>query len=257
MYGQLMKNSSYDIFSRYYDTIMETTDYDYWKKIIHSYCARNLIIPPESILEIGTGTGNLQLLLSKTGYHVVGIDSSQKMLEVAAGKLPSNSNLVRGRMENLCFRPGSFRCAVALFEVLNYLESLADLESFFRQLTYVLTEDFIIFADFITEKKIESFFHRGTFSHLVSENVSTVWKCDFDEEKKCAVITTTFKDKQKSGDIRYTEKHFKYIFSAVELENLFLKLDFEIYDVLESFTYKSPDRNSERILYILKGANSG
>ncbi|MCK5684127.1 class I SAM-dependent methyltransferase [bacterium] len=249
--------SSYDHFSKYYDSLMGSTSYNYWKNIVHSYCSHNYIFPPDQVLEIGTGTGNLLYPLAKIGYNVTGIDLSHQMLKIAAGKSPSEAPLVRCRMENLCFKKGIFSCAVAFFEVLNYISDLDKLESFFSNLRSCLKKDFLIFADFITEKKITTFFSEGTFSHRISKDILTVWECNYDPSVKRAEITTTFIDETKSVIIRSVEKHYKYIFSPMELENLFLKLDFEITDVLESFTYKSPNKNTERILYVLKGANNG
>ncbi len=251
-----MSETSYDLFSKYYDSLMGTISYDYWKHIVHSYCAHNYIFPPEKILEIGTGTGNLLYPLTKIGYKVTGIDISNQMLKIASKKNPENFPLILCDMNKLCFKKKTFRCAIAFFEVLNYISDIKKLETFFLNLRSCLKNGFMIFADFITEKKITSFFSEGTFSHKISKDILTVWKCDYNPLIKRAEVTTTFIDKTKSTDIHSTEKHYKYIFSPSELENLFLKLDFEITDVLESFTYKIPNVNTERILYILKGANN-
>ena len=49
--------------------------------------------PGKTILDIGTGTGNLARLLLSRGAEVVGLDPSRKMLEIAADKLAGKQGL--------------------------------------------------------------------------------------------------------------------------------------------------------------------
>lgn len=55
-----------------------------------------------TVLELGCGTGRLTLRLARTGYAVVGIDSSATMLERAGAKLSSLDASVQSRVELIC-----------------------------------------------------------------------------------------------------------------------------------------------------------
>lgn len=58
------------------------------------------LIRGKNILEIGTGTGNLAILLSQQGYKVTGTDSSEPMLQIAEKK-QSNVKFILQDIKNM------------------------------------------------------------------------------------------------------------------------------------------------------------
>ncbi|HEV2211487.1 MAG TPA: bifunctional demethylmenaquinone methyltransferase/2-methoxy-6-polyprenyl-1,4-benzoquinol methylase UbiE [Verrucomicrobiae bacterium] len=68
--------------------------------------------PGERALDVCCGTADLGLALAQQGLHVVGLDFSQEMLDVAAEKKKRVGNtslqLVRGDAQQLPFEPGGF-----------------------------------------------------------------------------------------------------------------------------------------------------
>lgn len=70
-------------------------------------------------LDLGCGTGNYTVELHKRGFDVVGVDLSEKMLEIARGKLP-DVEFVRASAYNLPFNDESFDLvlSVTMFEFL-------------------------------------------------------------------------------------------------------------------------------------------
>lgn len=70
-------------------------------------------------LDLGCGTGNYTVELHKRGFDVVGVDLSEKMLEIARGKLP-DVEFVRASAYNLPFDDESFDLvlSVTMFEFL-------------------------------------------------------------------------------------------------------------------------------------------
>lgn len=67
------------------------------------------------ILDVGTGTGFLALLLAKLGYEVVGLDFAEKMLEIGrekARKLGLDVSFVQGTCEHLPFASNGFDAVV-------------------------------------------------------------------------------------------------------------------------------------------------
>lgn len=77
--------------------------------------------PGESALDIGCGTGNHLLLLSRLGLDVSGVDASPAMIGRARERLGHRCTLKTGRAEDLPFDDNSFDVAL-LINTLEYLD---------------------------------------------------------------------------------------------------------------------------------------
>ena len=81
---------------------------------------------PENVLDIATGTGDLAILMTKTGAkEIVGLDISEGMLEVgrkkiAERKLDNKIKMVLGDSENIPFEDNSFDAITVAFGVRNF-----------------------------------------------------------------------------------------------------------------------------------------
>jgi len=83
-----------------------------WKELLFRVLEEN---KNKKILDVGTGTGFLSLLLAELGYEVVGVDLSEKMLEKAREKAAKYNLKIRfevGEAENLDFKDNSFDAVV-------------------------------------------------------------------------------------------------------------------------------------------------
>jgi SAM-dependent methyltransferase len=77
----------FDELAEYYDILHDDVDYPAECDLLETVFSRLLPRPPASVLDLGCGTGNHALILSKRGYRVTGIDSSAAMLRVARAKV--------------------------------------------------------------------------------------------------------------------------------------------------------------------------
>lgn len=51
-------------------------------------CVEQIAPPPRTVLDAGCGTGRIAIRLAERGYHVVGVDVDEAMLEVARAEAP-------------------------------------------------------------------------------------------------------------------------------------------------------------------------
>jgi len=74
---------------------------------------RVMKISPKSLLDVGCGTGNILIALSKnTNIKLYGLDLSEKMIEVSHNRLKDKAKLKVGDSENLPWEDNSFEVVI-------------------------------------------------------------------------------------------------------------------------------------------------
>ncbi|MCC2686883.1 MAG: methyltransferase type 12, partial [Paenibacillaceae bacterium] len=79
-----MTGEAYGQFAYYYDRLMADHPYDEWIRYV-KWCW-DAYGKPETVVDLGCGTGTLALMLAKRGCRVMGIDASEDMLAIAQSK---------------------------------------------------------------------------------------------------------------------------------------------------------------------------
>lgn len=95
-----------------FDAEHDTEDLGLWKQQLKRLLGR----PEEGpVLDVGTGTGFLGILLAESGYDVAGIDISSEMLAIAQRKAAAKNlqiDFVQGACEQLPFADETFTAVV-------------------------------------------------------------------------------------------------------------------------------------------------
>lgn len=103
-----------------------------WRKILERLGPGGL-----SVLDVGTGTGFVALLLAEIGHQVTGIDWSKTMLDQASKKSQQENlsiSFVEGETERLPFKTGSFDALVARHVLWTLTEPQQALAEWYRVL---------------------------------------------------------------------------------------------------------------------------
>ena len=131
-------------FADYYDKITKHKDYRSEIDALVRLLQRTVKHPRPRILDVGCGTGNHAVLLAEQGYDVSAIDLSPDMIRIASLK---NAN-VKFKTENIQELPDSgFQFAYSLFNVINCLDTLQQLERFFAAIADRLTPDGVLLVE--------------------------------------------------------------------------------------------------------------
>ena len=124
---------------------------------------------PKTVLDVATGTGDLALAVEKgTGAQIVGLDLSQKMLDVGIEKvkrhqLQDKITMVKGDAENLPFENNKFDAVTVAFGVRNF----ENLELGLSELRRVVKENKSIYI--LEFSKVEGFL--GPFYQFYFKNI--------------------------------------------------------------------------------------
>ncbi|MGR3741608.1 class I SAM-dependent DNA methyltransferase [Companilactobacillus sp. DQM5] len=77
----------YSKFAEIYNELMDDSLYEKWQNYVEKRSDKS------DLLEVACGTGDLAILLKKSGYNVTASDLSYEMLEIAAKKIEDNNLL--------------------------------------------------------------------------------------------------------------------------------------------------------------------
>ena len=140
----------YEKYAKYYDLIYSSINFNSEIDEISSFL---MFENPstKAILDIGCGTGNYLIGLTKKGYHVDGIDSSPAMVEVARFKIISEniqSNIILEDMVEYSFKR-SYDAAICLFGSLDYLYEDSKVKELLERIDHYLSKGGIFILDFL------------------------------------------------------------------------------------------------------------
>lgn len=137
------------LFYEYYDILYSDKNYKEETDYLFSLAKLYLTKPVDKILETGCGTGNHTLEIAKRGLHITAIDIDKNMAEIAKEKMKKNEfNYVKVEhtgIEKLDEK--GFDLALALFNVVTYINDANSLISFFSGIHYRLNNNGIFIFD--------------------------------------------------------------------------------------------------------------
>ncbi|MBW8886649.1 MAG: methyltransferase domain-containing protein [Fibrobacteres bacterium] len=124
--------SVFGSYSRYYNLLYKDKDYqgeaDYIAGLVRQYSGGKA----KSLIDVGCGTGNHDVLLAKHGFEVDGVDRSEDMIRVGRQRAEGMKNLRFHLGDATDFRLGKKADAVvSLFHVMSYQTTNEALKSSF------------------------------------------------------------------------------------------------------------------------------
>jgi len=155
--GQAINNdhfSSYKSFSHYYDHYMNHVDWNEWVLLIETVYNKFLDNNDPQVLDIGCGTAQIANILADKGYQIEAIDISPEMLTEAAKK-NTNINLFQGSFKS-SLPTKSYDLIISLFDCINYIYEMEEVESFFRKVSDSLKNRGLFIFDISTKLNCEN-----------------------------------------------------------------------------------------------------
>ena len=157
--------------ARFYDKIWGRHDYDADVKFL-AYLFRKYRC--KSVIDIGCGTGNHALRLSRLGYRVTGVDISSSMLKIAKAKdKGARIRFVQGDMKRLgkaIPKSQRFDAAICLGQVFYHLMTEKHVQTFLKELRKLLKPNGLFVFNARNAKKIdEENLNKLLLDHIINE----------------------------------------------------------------------------------------
>ena len=248
---------AYTDFAELYDVFMDNVPYDAWvARVKELLAARG--IRDGLVLDLCCGTGQVTRRLAAAGYDMIGVDASDRMLDVAsgyqaledagtgqaAGDSPADraQAAASGDILYLCQQMQSFelygtvRAVVCMCDSLNYLTEDGELEQTFRLVNNYLDPEGVFVFDMNTPWKYEALLGDNVFAENRPEG-SFIWENEYDPETSLNTYDLTLYARGEGGLYSRSEEFhveraygLSQILEALERAGLVLERVYADYD---------------------------
>lgn len=235
--------SKYEAFSHVYEVMNYDFPYDLWIDVIHPYNKQT------SILDVGCGTG--EILKRLDAKIKIGIDNSERMIEIAKDNNPSASYKVRDMRDfKLAMR---FDLIIATADVLNYVNDMEELKRVLNTIKSHLSDDGVFIFDMHSEFKIMNDFNSEIYMDE-TERITYIWEVMLGEKPLSIIHDLTFFIKSEEDLYKkFKETHYQQGFTHEEVLLALDQLGMEIISTFSDFEEQNGlAEMSERNFFVVK-----
>jgi len=163
--------NEFNLEAKFYDKTWGKYDYDSDIEFLDNLFKEN---DCKSVIDVGCGTGNHALILSRLGYEVTAVDISSSMIKKAKEKdREARIQFLRGDMRELerVVPPGQkFDAAICLGQTFCNLITNRDIQRFFKGLHKVLKRNGLFIFNARNARKIsEDYLNKLLLDHMIIE----------------------------------------------------------------------------------------
>lgn len=242
--------NSYADFAYLYDKLTEDVEYqkrtEYIEKMFLKYSDKK----PSLIADLGCGTGTVCNILADKGYDMIGIDSSDSMLNVAREKSLGKDILYLLQDMTEFELYGTVDVCLSLLDSVNYMTNDGDFERFISLVKNYLNPGGVLIFDINTPFKFNNILADNIYTYE-DENIFYTWENSFDGEL-CEFYLNFFVKNNDGTYSRITEQHFE---KCYEIEYLVSKIEavgMKVEAVFGDLTEKLYKNTDERVYFIVK-----
>jgi SAM-dependent methyltransferase len=238
----MVKAKPYQVLPLIYSHLMKRIRYDKWAEYLYAIVKKDC--PKKSeVLELAAGDCSFANYFSKFYHSLTVTDLSPWML--------NNNNYSKNKICcNMLYLPfkSKFDLIYSNFDSINYILSGKSLLILFNEVSRLLKDSGMFIFDVSLEKN--SYIHakknnrEGKYRGLAYKQSSTF-------NPGTGIHINKFNIKLANGD-EYSEIHREKIYSFDTYFKLIDKTSLYVADCYEAFTFKPGNKNSNRILFVVK-----
>lgn len=255
---------AYAQFAYHYDRLMSDMPYPSWMSFLRQ-CWQQYDVSPQTLVDLGCGTGSLSLPLAQAGLQVTGIDISSDMLAVAQDKseeLRKLSGFAKGgsvqwmeqdMREWLLSAPVD--CVISFCDCLNYLTDEADIRLAMEKSYAGLRSGGLFIFDIHAPRQLVGYAESQPFV-MDEQDISYIWTCDYDEARMEIEHHLSIFERQnvKGLDLyrKIEETHVQRAYPQEWMVDQLNACGFDILSVSADFTFEPPTQQSERLFFVAR-----
>lgn len=244
---------NYNKFAYIYDDLMKDAPYEEWVEITEKIIAKYNLNPDE-IVDLGCGTGNIAIPLSRNGYHLIGLDLSEEMLAIAYDKMQESNitfPLINQNMKEFQL-PNQVDLIISYCDSLNYLAGIEEIKETFRKVYDNLKDNGFFIFDMHTPYKIKEVFKDNTFAWNDKE-ISVIWLPEVDETNLIVEHDLTFFVQAEDNYYeKFNEIHRQQTYTMDTVKRVLEETGFELLETFADFQMVLVGETSERVFYVCR-----
>ena len=195
-----MFDTFYDVLSARYDQLQSDMDCAAWAEYLSSlisrYCKTGSDV--KKIIDLGCGTGSVDILLASEDMDITGIDNAEQMLEMASAKIGAeNIHWVLGDITDLQM-DFEADCFLSLLDTLDHITDPEALSRLFSNVYKHLLPGGVMIFDVITEKHLSQTFGENVF-YQDYEDFLLLWINHYDAQTGINTAELTFFESDENG----------------------------------------------------------
>lgn len=252
---------AYRQFAMVYDRLMEDMPYAEWLRFARQCWERHGM--PETVVDLGCGTGSIAIPLARSGFRVFGLDLSADMLTVARGKweespqqaIRSGSGSVRWLQQDMrdWELPEPADTVLSFCDCINYLLDEADVEAAFRATWAGLKAGGTFIFDMHAPAVLSRYALEQPFTYD-ERDVAYIWTSELDEERQeIEHHLTIFARESAARDaryIRFEEVHQQRAYDPAWIHGALTRAGFARIEQYADFAFEAPNERSERLFFV-------
>ncbi|MDE6639930.1 MAG: methyltransferase domain-containing protein [Acetatifactor sp.] len=254
----------YQDFAAVYDTFMDNTPYELWGERLDGLIRKYGVSRPERdaedildsernlVVDLGCGTGTLTELMYQKGYDVIGVDTSEAMLNIAMEKKEKTGSEILYLMQDMR-ELDLYSTVGTVFSVcdsLNYILEEEELLTVFSLVNNYLFPGGIFVFDFNTDYKYREVIGETTIAEN-REDCSFIWENYYDPEEEINEYDlTVFVREEDDRFRRFTETHLQRGYTPEQISRLVRQAGLKILEMTDDETGEEAGPESQRVLVV-------
>jgi SAM-dependent methyltransferase len=261
----------YEHFAIHYDRLMEDMPYPDWVEFARQCWSKFGL--PETVVDLGCGTGTIALRLAQLGMRVIGIDLSEEMLAVAEQKaerhrrkkdFPAGGSVTWLQQDMREWElPEQVDSVISFCDCMNYLLEEEDVEAAIGRVFDGLKPGGLFIFDVHTPGQFIAYAENQPF-FLNEDDIAYIWTCDFDASR-CEIehALTIFVQEPMPANCaaaelssdrfrRIEEIHVQRAYSVDWIKQALCRIGFAEVQCCADFTWDPPTESAQRVFFVAR-----